>query len=481
MNIILKKMLLTCMVLSTIFVFEICNAETLRINIEKWPSGLDFVNGLTLESIVIGNQVYDTLLKKLPSGEIIPELAESWDYEEGHKAIRFKLKKGIYFSDGVKLNTEHIRFIFNKYNKLKLKKSKDTIQAIARFEKINELEFIIRLEHEDSKFLDRLTDPENIVARSTKGMPCAIGTGAYYISNVQEKEGVIILSRNQYSNIPTDFSTIIFTTKKTSDADISFVKPNSDSKLIAQNYFDTEVHYLGIFSDHPDYKDLNKRLYLISFLTEDVLKSSEEVHKYKIGGIIPYGQFGHSQDALLPIGKSQKIHFSSPIEVVYYADFHQKIATAYCDNLKKNGLICNLQKITADEYLKKTEKGELQVYFMRQKSTGFSSEDILSFFTTDSIFNFSFYHDSKNPLAKKLNKLFLSIIKIPFTDQELLKKYYIQMDETIIANGLAKPFRYGGEKSVWHTKKIILPRIGTNGPFGMMLNEVKLARENEKR
>ncbi|WGD37325.1 ABC transporter substrate-binding protein [Lysinibacter sp. HNR] len=53
--------------------------------------------------------VYDTLLKFTPEGEITPNMATSYEYDEGRTKLTLTLRPGITFSDGAEFNAEAVK------------------------------------------------------------------------------------------------------------------------------------------------------------------------------------------------------------------------------------------------------------------------------------------------------------------------------------------------------------------------------------
>lgn len=59
--------------------------------------------------LMILGQIYDTLLKMSPSGELQPNVAESWE-AAADNTWRFKLRKDVKFSDGTPLTGEDVKY-----------------------------------------------------------------------------------------------------------------------------------------------------------------------------------------------------------------------------------------------------------------------------------------------------------------------------------------------------------------------------------
>lgn len=63
---------------------------------------------------MIGNQVFDGLVRLDRAGEIQPQLAESWELAEDGLSMKFKLREGVTFHDGEPLTAEDVKFTLEK-------------------------------------------------------------------------------------------------------------------------------------------------------------------------------------------------------------------------------------------------------------------------------------------------------------------------------------------------------------------------------
>jgi len=62
--------------------------------------------------------VYGKLVSVEKAGEIVPQIAESWSNENEHKVWKFKLKKGLFFSNGDPINEKDV---YNSFKRLVVK------------------------------------------------------------------------------------------------------------------------------------------------------------------------------------------------------------------------------------------------------------------------------------------------------------------------------------------------------------------------
>lgn len=91
-------------------------SQTLSIATQQDVASFDTGQLDTGLQVTYWQPVYDTLLRYTPSGEVEPNMAEEFEYNEDNTVLTLKLREGITFSDGtpfdaevVKANIEHLK------------------------------------------------------------------------------------------------------------------------------------------------------------------------------------------------------------------------------------------------------------------------------------------------------------------------------------------------------------------------------------
>lgn len=74
---------------------------------------LDPANHRDRETETVIRNIYDGLVTRTPTGEVVPELAESWSTPDATTYI-FKLKQGVKFHDGSELTADDVVFTFER-------------------------------------------------------------------------------------------------------------------------------------------------------------------------------------------------------------------------------------------------------------------------------------------------------------------------------------------------------------------------------
>src|SRR5229473_8442961 len=90
-------------------------AQTLRIGLAEDPDVLD----PTLARTFVGRIVFASLCDKLvdisPELDIVPQLATEWQLVDDNKGLVMKLRQGVLFHDGEKLDAAAVKFSLERH------------------------------------------------------------------------------------------------------------------------------------------------------------------------------------------------------------------------------------------------------------------------------------------------------------------------------------------------------------------------------
>ena len=93
----------------------LASAQTLRIGLAEDPDVLD----PTLARTFVGRIVFAGLCDKLVDIDkdlkIVPQLATSWEWSKDQKALTMKIRQGVSFHDGEKLDAEAVKFNIERH------------------------------------------------------------------------------------------------------------------------------------------------------------------------------------------------------------------------------------------------------------------------------------------------------------------------------------------------------------------------------
>src|SRR5215831_3242128 len=95
--------------------FSVAEAQTLRFGLAEDPDALD----PTLARTFVGRLVFTALCDKLfdldDKLNIVPMLATSYEWSADSKALTLKLRKGVTFHDGEKLDAAAVKFNLERH------------------------------------------------------------------------------------------------------------------------------------------------------------------------------------------------------------------------------------------------------------------------------------------------------------------------------------------------------------------------------
>ncbi|HYC34204.1 MAG TPA: ABC transporter substrate-binding protein, partial [Candidatus Paceibacterota bacterium] len=168
----------------------------IREGVVGFPRYINPLLGVTDTGKDMALLVYSGLLKATPEGELIPDLAESYDVSDDGLTYTVKLKDNIYFHDGEPVTTKDIEFTIKKSLDPVIKSPKAAHWAGVAIEVVDEKTIRFILRHPYGPFLENLTLgilPEH-VWKSLESEAFAfsqfnfrpIGSGPYKVSDVKE-------------------------------------------------------------------------------------------------------------------------------------------------------------------------------------------------------------------------------------------------------------------------------------------------------
>ena len=86
------------------------HAETvIRIGLQEDPDSFDPARAYSFVGRIVLTSLCNKLIDAAPDLHLVPQLALSWSTSEDGKAVTFKLRPGVKFSDGTDLDAAAIR------------------------------------------------------------------------------------------------------------------------------------------------------------------------------------------------------------------------------------------------------------------------------------------------------------------------------------------------------------------------------------
>lgn len=185
------------------------------------PENLDPHIGFDTDSLQFTHNVYEALLEYTPGGlDVRPLLAESYSVSSDGLAYTFKLRQGIVFHDGAKLDSQAVLASFQRLQTINQGPASYLIN-IAGFSAPDPSTFVVRLSAPYSLFPGTvpwflITSPDAVSGKKTNTDPFAkdwfaknaAGTGPYMLGSFQPNLRIDLTQNKHYwrtfkSGVPT--------------------------------------------------------------------------------------------------------------------------------------------------------------------------------------------------------------------------------------------------------------------------------------
>jgi peptide/nickel transport system substrate-binding protein len=152
----IKKILLTALLLAAA-----AHAQTLpnlRVGLAEDPDVLD----PTLARTFVGRVVFAALCDKLIDIDeklnFVPQLAQSWDWSTDRKALTLRLRPGVSFHDGEKLDAAAVKFNLERHKTLPGSNRRGELEPVSRVDVLDAMTVRLNLSAPFSPLLAALAD-----------------------------------------------------------------------------------------------------------------------------------------------------------------------------------------------------------------------------------------------------------------------------------------------------------------------------------
>jgi len=159
-------------------------APTVVLGIQQEPTSLDPTADATasIDGMLTQN-VFESLTTVSESGEVQPQLAESWTVSDDGLTYVFKLARGVTFHDGTAFDAEDVKFSFDRARaEGSTNPSKSIFAPIESITVVDPATIEIKLKKKDGFFLFNMAQgdasivaPESVASNATT----PVGTGAF--------------------------------------------------------------------------------------------------------------------------------------------------------------------------------------------------------------------------------------------------------------------------------------------------------------
>ena len=200
----------------------------------------------------IVRHIYETLVWFDEDGNVIPWLAESWEVSDDGLEYTFKLREGVFFSDGTEFTADDVVANVNRWIDPDVKvRSRSQLGPVESAEALDKYTVKIRLKEPYAPFLAALasylliTSEETIERFGAESIDEPIGTGPYILSDWKKGDEIILERNENYWGDKPMIKTIIWKiipeagTREAAllagDVDVAFLPPASDKDRLEED------------------------------------------------------------------------------------------------------------------------------------------------------------------------------------------------------------------------------------------------------
>lgn len=376
-----------------------CGGEKVEEKIDKSvivsqgskPKSLDPNMYNEIPALTITEQIFNTLLKVDENGNIVPELAESFEYITPTELV-IKIRQGVKFHNGDTLTSKDVVFSINRM--LDKPASRIMIDAIDKVEAIDDYTIKLTLSKPSSPLLFGLAHPltailneKDTLAKNDVIATAPMGTGPYKFIEWGSGEKIELVAFDDYFEGRPKIDTLTYraitenssrlAALETGEIDIAYnmdaidsglVENNPELQLISQPTTSTEYITFNTTKAPFDNKDFRKAVNYA--LNRQSMSDSIFMGKAKpANSIVNPNVFGHSDKVEgypYNVEKAKEYLKKSGIENPSFTLFvndnttRLQLAQIIQANLKEIGIDMVIETLEWGAYLQRTAQGEHQ-------------------------------------------------------------------------------------------------------------------------
>lgn len=144
------------------------HAESLiRIGIQDDPDSFDPARGYSYVGRIIFTSLCNKLVDVGPDLKFVPQLALSWDIAPDGRAVTFKLRPGVKFSDGTDLDAAAVALNLDRAMNLPTSRRRSEVAAINTIDVVDPLTVRLNLKTPFAPLIAQLSDRAGLIASPT--------------------------------------------------------------------------------------------------------------------------------------------------------------------------------------------------------------------------------------------------------------------------------------------------------------------------
>ncbi|MCG7393716.1 ABC transporter substrate-binding protein [Microvirga sp. ACRRW] len=192
------------------------SAQTLRIGLNEDPDVLDPHRARTFVGRIVFTSLCNKLVDITPDLKFAPELATEWSWSDDGKALTFKLRPGVTFHDGEKMDAAAVKANLDRARTLPDSLRKSELTSVESVDVVDDLTVKLNLSRPDATLVSQLSDRAGMIL-SPKAMASAdfgqkpVCSGPYkFVERVQNDRIVLEKFKEHWDAKSFNFDRVVF-------------------------------------------------------------------------------------------------------------------------------------------------------------------------------------------------------------------------------------------------------------------------------
>ncbi|MGL6100255.1 MAG: ABC transporter substrate-binding protein, partial [Fusobacteriaceae bacterium] len=383
-------------------------SKVVTVSLGAKPKTLDPAMYNEIPSLSIVEQIYNTLFQIDSKGNIVPELAESFEYLSPTELV-IKLKKGVKFHNGEELKSNDV--VFSLRRMLEKPGSKVMLDVIDSTEQIDDYTVKINLKESSAPLLYSFSYPLTAILNEKYTLEKngnigtdPMGTGAFKYISWGDGEKIELETNEEYFEGRSKIDKLIFKSiventsrlaaLETGEVDIATIAPidietvESKSDLYVISFSTTSTEYLTLNNNREPFTNIDYRKALHHAIDKQSIIDAVYLGKASVANtIVNPTVFGSNQN-------TNKIDYNPEKAKEYLKksgvdsrtikimsndnSIRLQAAQIIQANLKEVGINSEIETIEWGSYLQLTAQGQFDI-FIGGWVSGTSDADIVLF------------------------------------------------------------------------------------------------------
>lgn len=373
------------------------------------PKSLDPYMYNEIPGLAVSRQFYDSLFRREPNGNIVPQLAESYEFTTPTEML-ITLREGVKFHNGDPLTVDDVLFSLERMKSIPA--SAIMVSDIDKAEAVDERRIKLTLHQSSAPLLFSLAHPLTSILNKKyveeKGGNIStepMGTGAYKFVSWGDGEKIEAVAFDDYFLGRPKIDKLIFrditedssrlAALETGEIDIAYAMTaidagtiEKDDNLVLISEPTTAVEYIGLNNEKAPFNNADFRMALNYAIDKKSIVDSVYMGRARVAKSIVnpnvFGYYDGLQDFPYDVEKAKeylaKSEVKNPSFTVYINENSQRSQSSQIiqANLKEIGVDMKIETLEWGTYLQKTADGDYQA-FVGGWISGTSDADIVLF------------------------------------------------------------------------------------------------------